>query len=95
MPSVRVTLNPDGIRELLKSEEVRADLTRRMERVAEQARATAPVGATDAHQASIHVEQRTYRNRAVVAVVADSDHSMFVEAKTGHMAAALDAAGGD
>jgi len=91
--TVRVEINYDGIRELLNSDDVRADLTRRMERVESAAVSSAPIGSSGAHRDSIHLEQAT-TDRAVVRVVADSDHSLGVEARTGHMARSLDAAGG-
>jgi len=91
--SVRIEINREGIRDLLNSDEVRADLTSRMERVESAAIASAPIGATGEHRDSIHIEQAT-TDRAAVRVVADSDHSLGVEARTGHMARALDAAGG-
>lgn len=71
---------------------VRAELTRRMQPVLAAAKASAP-SVTGAHKASIHLVQAT-TDRAVVRVVADSDHSLAVEAKTGNLARALAAAGG-
>ena len=90
---VHIEISYEGIRELLNDPGVRADLTRRMGPVLSQAIATAPVGATGEHKASIHMEQVT-TDRAVVRVVADSDHSLVVEASTGNLAKALNAAGG-
>ena len=92
MVSVRIKISYEGIRDLLNDPGVRADLTRRMGPVESAAVAGAPVTSGD-YRGSIHIEQAT-TDRAVVRVVADSDHALFVEAKTGNLARALDAAGG-
>lgn len=93
MARAKVRLNSAGMKALLNDPGVRADLTRRMGPVLSQAISSAPVGATGEHKDSIHMEQAT-TDRAVVRVVADSDHSLAVEARTGNLARALDAAGG-
>lgn len=93
MARIRIEVNKAGIRELLNSSELRADLTRRMQRVEAEAKATAPVESGE-HRDSIHIEQDT-TDRAVVRVVADAPHSFWVAVKTGHLARALDAAGGE
>lgn len=97
MPSARIEIDFDEIGRLLRAEgeygSVRADLTRRMERVLQAAIATSPVRSGE-HRASLHIEQHDGDSRAVVRVIADSDHSIGVEADTGHIARALDAAGG-
>lgn len=90
MARTKVVLHSPGMKELLNDDGVRAFLTARMQSVLAEARATAPV-VTGAHRNSLHIEQDT-TDRAVVRVVADSDHSLVVEAKTGHMARALGAA---
>jgi hypothetical protein len=59
------------------------------ENVASVMRATAPVGESREHVDSIHVEVDYTPHRVVARVVADSDHSLAVEARTGHMARAL------
>jgi hypothetical protein len=92
MARVRVELNHAGMAELLTSGGVRAELTRRMSSVLAVAKSTAPVE-TGQHRDSGHIEQAT-TDRAAVRVVFDSDHSVEVEADTGHIARALDAAGG-
>ena len=92
MARVKVKLLSPGMKALLNDPGVRADLTRRMQPVLAAAIASAP-SVTGAHKASIHLVQAT-TDRAVVRVVADSDHSLVVESKTGHMARSLDAAGG-
>lgn len=93
MARVRVQLNSAGMAQLLNDDGVRAMLTGRMQAVLDVAQATAPV-ASGAHRASGHIEQDT-TDRAAVRVVFDSDHSLLVEARTGHIARALDAAGGE
>lgn len=65
----------------------------RMERVADTARANAPV-VTGTYRDSIHVETVRHNGRTVVQVVADAPHAMTVEASQGVLARALDAAGG-
>lgn len=87
----KVRLNRAGMRELLHSDGVRRDLTRRMGSVESVAKASAPVD-SGAYRDSIHVEQVT-TDRVVVRVVADADHALVVEAKTGNLSRALDAAG--
>lgn len=90
--AVRVELNHGGMRDLLNSPGVRAELTRRAERVLARAKPTAPVESGE-YQASLHIEQDT-TDRAVVRVVAGTDHGMAVEANHGTLARALGAAGG-
>ena len=88
----RVRLKSGGVEELLKSAGVRDELTRHAEQVAVAARASAPVD-TGAYRDSIRVEQAT-TDRAVVRVVAGVSYAMAIEAGTGNMARAADAAGG-
>lgn len=90
--AVQVRLISAGVRELLNDAGVRADLTRRMGRVLSAAKEGAAVE-SGAHRDSMRLEQGT-TDRAVVRVVADTDHSLLVEARTGNMARALDSAGG-
>ena len=90
--AARVKLNHGGMRELLNDAGVRDDLTRRMGPVLNAAAASAPV-ASGAYRDSLHIEQAT-TDRAVVRVVADVPHSFVVQASTGNLARALDAAGG-
>lgn len=92
MARVEVELNHAGMAELLKSAGVRADLERRAERVLAAARASAPVD-TGEHRDSLHIELVT-TDRATVRVRNETDHSWVLEASTGHLARALDAAGG-
>lgn len=87
----RVTIDHGGMRALLNDPGVRAELTSRMERVLAEAQSSAPVE-TGEYRSSIHIEQAT-TDRVAIRVVADSDHALVVEAKTGNLARALDAAG--
>ena len=93
MANVRIELNRAGIREILKSPEVAAELHRRAERVAAAARASAPV-ATGAYLASIEVVDEVHKDRVVSRVYARAPHSHLVEAQSGNLARSLDAAGG-
>lgn len=86
----RVRLLSRGMRDLLASPEVREALTQKAEAVADTARASAPV-ASGAYRDSIRVEQDT-TDRAAVRVIADVPHALIVEANTGTLARALDAA---
>lgn len=88
----RIKLNSRGIDELLTSSDVRDELTTRAERALAAARASAPVD-TGSYRASLHIEQDT-TDRAVVRVVAGVPYAIIVEADTGTLARALDAAGG-
>lgn len=87
---IRVTLNHAGMGALLKSDAVRDGLTARAEQALAAAQASAPVE-SGAYRDSLHLEQDT-TDRAVVRVVSDVDYAMVVEANTGNLARALDAA---
>lgn len=90
MAAAGITLNQRGLRQILNSRQVRADLTRRGRSVLAQAITDAPVD-TGAYRDSLSIEQAT-TDRAVVRVVADVDHAVLVEATTGTLNRALDAA---
>ena len=92
MPRAKVVLDHGGMRELLNDSGVRAELERRAERVAAAARSSAPVE-TGAYRDGITVYDDT-TDRAVVRVGSTARHAPLVEAKTGNLARALDAAGG-
>jgi hypothetical protein len=83
---VRIKLNNKGMRELLKSAEVRAHLTDRMQRVLSAAQAGAGEGI------DYHLMQGT-TDRARVSVGSVSEGALFEETDTGNLARALDAAG--
>lgn len=90
---MRVKLNHAGIREVLKSPEVAAELQDRAERVAAAARASAPRQSGE-YANSIEVVMDQHADRAAAHVVAKAPHALLVEANTGNLARALDAAGG-
>lgn len=92
MARPKVKLNSGGVRGLLNDAGVRAELRRRMGPVLAAAQANAPVE-SGAYRASLRIEDAT-TDRAVVRVVADVDHAIVVEAKTGNLARAIDSAGG-
>lgn len=88
----KVRLISRGMKSLLNDDGVTRDLRRRADRVAAQARSTAPVD-TGAYRDSITVEVAE-TDRTVVRVVAKDRKSHVIEARTGNLARALDAAGG-
>lgn len=88
----KVTASYSGIGEILRSGQVRADLTARAGRVAAAARARAPV-LSGRYRASIHVEQNT-TDRVAVSVVADTPYAVEVEFEVRVLGTALDAANG-
>jgi hypothetical protein len=90
VPRTVIVLNSAGVKELLNDPGVREELTRRAEQVLARAQDTAPVVSGD-YADSLRIEQAT-TDRAVVRVVADSDHAVYVQAATGHLSRALDAA---
>jgi hypothetical protein len=99
VPRAKVTLNQAGVAELLKSPEVAADLQRRAEAVAAVARGSVPTETGRARD-SIHVEMDE-TDRAVARVVMDpvnpetgESYGAILEAATGTLASALDAARG-
>lgn len=86
----RLKLNSGGFKELLNSGEVRGLLTERAQSVLAAAQASAPVVSGE-YQASLHLEQDS-TDRARVRVVASAPHALVVEANTGNLARAADAA---
>lgn len=92
MARAKVKLNHSGMRQLLNDPGVRRELTTRAEPVLTEAKANAPV-ASGEYQDGLEIQQAT-TDRAAVRVVGTAPHSLVVEAKTGNLARALDAAGG-
>jgi len=92
MANPRVVVHGREVAALLKSAEIRAELTSHADRVVAAAKASAPV-ATGEYRDSIHRESAT-TDRAVERVVASAPHARVVEARTGNLARALNAAGG-
>ena len=76
---------------LLTSGEVRAELTKRANRVLAAAQAD-PHDDTGAYESGLHIEQAT-TDRAVVRVVSGDFKGHILEADYGILARALDAAG--
>jgi hypothetical protein len=93
MAGITIKLSDIGMGELLNSDDVRSALTERAQQILAKAKADAPVD-TGAYRDGLHIEQAT-TDRAVVRVSGSTDHDWIVEAKTGNLARALDAAGGD
>ena len=79
MANVRIVLNRKGVRELLRSPEVLADLERRARRIASSA---GPGHAVDSEVG---------RNRARASVRTDSIDAMLAEADTHQLTRAIDA----
>jgi len=79
---VRFEMNPNALREILRSDEVLGDLRRRGEAVA--------AAAGPGHR----VETETGPNRARVAVITDTIPAMIAEARDRRLTRAIDAARG-
>ena len=92
MAGVKIEIHSAGIEEILTSAGVRSMLTDRAERVLAEAKANARVD-TGEYRDGLHIVQDT-TDRAVVRVAGSTDHDLVVEAETGNLARALDAAGG-
>lgn len=88
--ATRVKMNSAGVREVLNSSGTRAMLTGKAGPVLSAARSGAPVD-TGEYRDSLAIVQDT-TDRAVVRVVSTAPHGMIVEANTGNLARALDAA---
>lgn len=81
-----------GMAQMLREHWIEAVVRGPAERVAEQARSTAPV-LTGAYKNSIHVEL-VMTGRVVARVVASDRKAPLIEARTGNLARALAAARG-
>lgn len=90
--SVKVNLDTSGMAELLACDGVRTHLHELAGRVLEQAKATAPV-VTGAYRDGLTIWDDT-TDRAAVRVGSTAPHASLVEASTGNLSRALDAAGG-
>jgi len=88
----KVTLNHSEIAKILKSNDVRAELTRRAVRVLAAAQSSAPV-VTGNYKAGLVLIQAT-TDRAVVRVAGTAPHSHLVESQSGNLTRALGQAGG-
>jgi hypothetical protein len=89
MPTT-IRLNSRGMRELLNSAHVGDMLEERMQKALSVAKSNAPVN-TGAYRDALHVE-RAHTDRVVARLIGGTDHDMWVEAETGNLARALDAA---
>lgn len=89
--TVKVVLISAGMRDLLNDPGIAADMRRRAERGAEAARGSAEVE-TGTYRDSITAWSAT-TDRAVGRFGSDVDYADIVEANTGNLARALDAAG--
>lgn len=92
MARTRVQIHKAGLRQLLHDPGVAQELHDRAERVAAAARSSAPVK-TGEYRDGITVWPDT-TDRAVVRVGSRARHAPVVEATTGNLLRALDAAGG-
>jgi hypothetical protein len=86
-----IKLKHSGMARLLKSGEVERLLMRLAAKVETVAKAAAPVR-TGAYRDSIHTEAVDHPTRKVARVAAGVDYGWVVEANTGNLARALDAA---
>lgn len=91
MANVRIKLKSSGMEAMLKSAGVRSQLDGPAEAVLAAAIADAPVK-TGNYRDSLHIEDDT-TDRAVKRIVASAPHAHLVEAQSGTLARALDAAG--
>lgn len=93
MAKTKVTMNHRGLQEYLDGDHGVSDLLdTRASRILAQAQASAPVKSGD-YRRSLHVET-VHTDRMVKRVVADVEYARAVEADTGTLSRALDAAGG-
>lgn len=93
MARSRVKMNTAGVREVLSSPGVRAELARRGEQVRAAMAASAPVeSGTLAASHSVEIDE--HPNRVVAHIGSDLDYALPIAIGTGYMARALDAAGG-
>lgn len=92
MPSTFVP-NAAGYREFLHSAPLSAEMRRRAEAVAASAQAAAPKE-SGAYANSITVVVEQHPSRVVAHVQSDVPYAATIEARTGNLARALDAAAG-
>lgn len=87
-------LNAAGVADVLQSDDIARELTARMEAALAKAQADAPVD-SGAYRASLRLVQTVFDNRVAVSLVAEVAYALAVEADTGTLSRALDAAGGE
>lgn len=90
MAKPKIRLHDRGMQQLLDSDGVSKHMLERARRVADTARATAPVASGD-YRAGLQA-WTAQTDRAVARAGSDVDHAVYVEAKTGNLNRALDAA---
>lgn len=93
MALAKVRLNHRGVEEVLRSSGVESDLMARAERVASAAEASAPVKSGE-YKDSVIAFTEMHSDRVVAHVSVGVRYGMLVEANTGNLARALDAAAG-
>ena len=93
MARPKIILDHRGMNALLHDPGVQKELERRGEKVAAQARATAPVD-TGKYRDSIEVFTHQHPTRVAVHIGANDFKAPFIEAHTGNLSRALDAGGG-
>lgn len=94
MTRVSIKFHEAALQQLLRESSVRADMNRRAGRVRDAARAAAPVE-TGEYKDKLHVERSTgAKGVEVLTITAGTDHDIFVEARHGILAKAIDAAAG-
>lgn len=86
--NMRIEFNDAFFDELLNSPAVRAKVDLAAQRGLAEARANAPVK-SGKYRDSIHIEHVMHAHRQTTLVVADSDHAMAVEARTGNLARSM------
>jgi hypothetical protein len=93
MANTSLTWNPGFFEGFLyRAPGIIASVQEAADRVAAIARGSAPVD-TGVYRNSIRVQIK-FQQRAVAIVVADCDHAMIVESRTGNLARALRSVGG-
>lgn len=90
---VKVKLNHAALQDILDGEAMTRELWARGQRVLERAKDTAPV-LTGEYKSKLRLEE-AHTDRAVVRVAGYAHHTLVVEARTGNLARALDAARGE
>lgn len=91
--AAKVKINHRGVEDVLRSPGVESDLIDRAERVAAAAESSAPVRSGD-YKDSIVAFTEMHQDRVVAHVSVGVRYGMLVEANTGNLARALDAAAG-
>jgi hypothetical protein len=91
---VRVRIITRGVREMLKAPDTAAEMKRRAQKVADQAKGAAPV-VSGAYRASIEAETHEGPTRVTGRAIATVDYAQSVEARHRVLGRAIDAARGN